>query len=104
MIPKHRPPTHPGEMLLEDFLKPLQVTQVEAAERMHIPLNRLNQIIRAKRGVTADTALLLSALTGTSAEFWLNLQGKWDLWHAQRERERHIGKLRVKRLASAAQL
>lgn len=101
MLPKHRPPTHPGEMLLEDFLKPLQVTQVEAAERMHIPLNRLNQVIRAKRGVTAETALLLSALTGTSAEFWLNLQTKWDLWHAQRERDQDVSRV-VKRLGSAA--
>ncbi len=77
-----RPPTHPGEMLLEEFLRPAEMTQVEAARRMRIPLNRLNEIIRGKRGVTADTALRLSAAFGTSAELWLGLQSDWDLWHA----------------------
>ena len=77
-----RPPTHPGEMLLEEFLKPAELTQVEAARRMGIPLNRLNEIVRGKRGVTADTALRLSKLLNTSAELWLGLQTDWDLWHA----------------------
>ena len=79
-----RPPTHPGEMLLEEFLKPADLTQVEAARQMGIPLNRLNEVIRGKRGVTADTALRLSSLLGTSAELWLGLQNDWDLWHAAR--------------------
>lgn len=84
MLPTHRAPTHPGEMLLEEFLKPAQVTQVDAAARMRMSVNRLNEIIRGKRGVTAQTAVLFSKLTGTSAEFWLNLQTAWDLWHALR--------------------
>ena len=79
-----RPPTHPGEMLLEEFLKPVDLTQVEAARQMGIPLNRLNEVIRGKRGVTADTALRLSSLLGTSAELWLGLQNDWALWHAAR--------------------
>ena len=79
-----RPPTHPGEMLLEEFLRPAALTQVEAARRMGIPLNRLNEIIRGKRGVTADTALRLAKLLKTSAELWLGLQNDWDLWHAAR--------------------
>ena len=79
-----RPPTHPGEMLLEEFLKPADLTQVDAARQMGIPLNRLNEIIRGKRGVTADTALRLARLLGTSAELWLGLQSDWDLWHAAR--------------------
>lgn len=79
-----RPPTHPGEMLLKEFLKPAGLTQVEAARRMAIPLNRLNAIVRAKRGVTADTALRLAKLFETSAEFWLGLQNDWDLWHVAR--------------------
>lgn len=79
-----RAPTHPGEMLLEEFLKPLEMTQAEAARRMRISSNRLNELIRKKRGVTAETALRLSGLLGTSPEFWLNLQTSWDLWHAYR--------------------
>lgn len=81
----NRPPTHPGEMLLEEFLKPAGLTQVEAARRMGVPLNRLNEVIRGKRGVTADTALRLAKLLDTSAEMWLGLQNDWDLWHAARD-------------------
>ena len=77
-----RPPTHPGEMLLEEFLKPLGLTQAEAATRMQMTTNRLNEIIKGKRGVTADTAWRLSALLGTSPELWMNLQMNWDLWPA----------------------
>jgi addiction module HigA family antidote len=83
MIPKHRPPTHPGEILLEEFLKPLNRTQVEAAEKMKISLNRLNELIRGKRGVTADTALRLAKLLKTTPEFWLNLQNAYDLYEAK---------------------
>jgi addiction module HigA family antidote len=84
------PPIHPGEILLEEFLKAYDppVTQVEAAQRMHIPAVRLNQFIRGNRGVTPDTALRLSDLTGTSPEFWLNVQARYDLWYAQRDRVR----------------
>jgi addiction module HigA family antidote len=77
-----RPPTHPGEVLLEEYLKPAELTQVEAARRMGTPLNRLNEIIRGKRGVSADTARRLAKLLDTSAEIWLGLQSDWDLWHA----------------------
>jgi addiction module HigA family antidote len=84
MIPTHRAPTHPGEMLLEEFLKPMQMTQVVAAAKMGIPVNRLNEVIRGKRGVTADTALRLAKLLKTSPEFWMNLQTAWDLYHASR--------------------
>lgn len=77
-----RPPTPPGEMLLEEFLRPSGLTQVEAARRMRIPLNRLNEIVRGRRGVTADTALRLARLFKTSPEFWMGLQSDWDLWHA----------------------
>jgi addiction module HigA family antidote len=83
-----RPPTHPGEMLLEEFLKPLRMTQAAAAKRMGMSTNRLNELIRGKRGVTAETALRLAALLGTSPEFWMNLQATWDLWHAYRAERR----------------
>jgi addiction module HigA family antidote len=83
MIPKHRPPTHAGEILLEEFLKPLNLTQVQAAEKMGVSLNRLNELIRGKRGVTADTALRLAKLLKTTPEFWLNLQNAYDLYEAR---------------------
>ena len=87
MIPTHRAPTEPGEILLEEFLRPLGMTQVDAARRMGIPLNRLNEVIHGKRGVTADTALRLARLLGTSPQFWLNLQNSLDLYHAARKLE-----------------
>ena len=68
MLPTHRPPTHPGEMLLKEFLEPLGVSQVEAAERMRVPFQRLNAIVKGRRAVSADTALLLEALTGWDAQ------------------------------------
>jgi addiction module HigA family antidote len=86
MLPTNRPPTHPGEMLLKEFLEPLGVSQVEAARRMKIPFQRLNAIVKGRRGVSADTALLFEALTGWKAQIWLALQAKWDLWHALRAR------------------
>lgn len=79
-----RAPTHPGEMLLEEFLRPLNLPQAEAARRMRVSANRLNEIVRGRRGVTAATALRLADLLGTSPEFWLNLQMTWDLWQAYR--------------------
>jgi addiction module HigA family antidote len=84
MLPIHRPPTHPGEMLLREFLEPLGVSQVEAAKRMRVPFQRLNAIVKGRRAVSADTAILLEALTGWDAQIWLMLQVKWDLWHALR--------------------
>jgi addiction module HigA family antidote len=83
-----RPPTHPGEMLFEEFLKPLGMSQATAARRMRISANRLNELIRRKRGITAGTALRLAGLLHTSPEFWLNLQTAWDLWHAYRAERR----------------
>ncbi len=88
MLPTNRAPTHPGEMLLKEFLEPLGVSQVEAARRMRVPFQRLNAIVRGRRAVSADTALLLEALTGWDAELWMTLQAKWDLWHALRARGR----------------
>jgi addiction module HigA family antidote len=88
MIPTHRAPTHPGEILLEEFLKPLGLTQVALAEKLDISQNRLNEIIRGKRGVTADTALRLSKVFKTSPEFWMNLQTTYDLYEARHAPQR----------------
>ena len=84
-LPTHRAPTSPGEMLREEFLVPLNITQSELAERMGVPVGRINQILKEKRAVTADTAVRLGQVVGMSAEFWLGLQTDWDLWHAKRE-------------------
>ena len=79
MIPKHRIPTHPGEILLEEFLRPLGLTQVRFARHLGIPLQRVNEIVRGKRGITPETAWLLAQALGTSPEFWVNLQSAHDL-------------------------
>lgn len=86
-LPANRPPTHPGEMLLEEFLNPLGMTQAELAERIKVSYPRVNELINGKRGVTPDTALRLAQLFGTTPEFWLNGQRNWDLWHAMRAPE-----------------
>lgn len=99
MLPKHRPPTHPGEMLLREFLEPAGVTQAEAAKRIGVPFQRLNAIVRGRRAVSADTAIRLEALTRMDASFWLRLQSDWDLWHALRGRR---GRLHVKPLSATA--
>jgi len=81
-IPTHGPPTHPGAMLLEEFLKPLGVTQRDLATRLGVSYPRINELIHGKRGMTPDTALRLERLFGMEAQFWLNLQLAWDLYHA----------------------
>jgi antitoxin HigA-1 len=84
MIPKNRVPTHPGEVLLEEFLKPSGMSQVELAQKLSVPIQRLNTLINGKRGVTAETALLLARQFKTSPEFWMNLQASFDLYYAQK--------------------
>lgn len=81
MLPTHRPPTHPGEILLEDYLKPRGLTQSELAEQVELPLQRINMIINGRRAMTAESAVLISDVLGTRPEFWLNLQRNFDLWH-----------------------
>ena len=82
-LPRHRPPTHPGQMLLEEFIKPLGISQSQPV-RLGVSFPRLNEIVRCKRSVTPDTALRLAQVVGISADFWLGLQLDWDLWHAMR--------------------
>ena len=85
MLPKNRPPTHPGEMLLKEFLEPLGITQTELARHLGWPYARLNEIINGRRGITAASALAVGEALETGPEFWLNLQRDWDLWHSQRK-------------------
>ena len=81
-VPTHRPPTHPGEMLVEEFLGPMNITQRELADSIHVPYQRVNELVNQKRGVTPSTALRLAKFFGMSADFWLNLQMRWDLYRA----------------------
>lgn len=86
-LPRNRPPTHPGEMLLEEFVKPLDLTQEELARLLDVSYPRLNEIIKGRRSVTPDTALRLSRVLGMSADFWLGLQQDWDLCNAMNSPE-----------------
>lgn len=79
MLPNKRTPTHPGEILSEDFLKPLGFTQVKLAEHLGVPVQRINELVRGKRGVTPETAWMLAGAFATTPEFWLNLQTNHDL-------------------------
>ena len=81
-VPTHREPTHPGEMLLEEFLKPMALTQRHLAEGIHVPYQRINELVNRKRGMTPSTALRIAKFFGTSADFWMNLQLRWDLYRA----------------------
>jgi addiction module HigA family antidote len=82
LIPKNRPPTPAGEMLVEEFLKPLGISQTEFARAIGITYHRLNEIVNGRRGVTIDTALRFSRALGTTPDFWLNLQRVSDLYEA----------------------
>lgn len=82
-IPINREPTHPGEMLVEEFLLPMEITQRELADAIHVPYQRVNELVNKKRRVTPGTALRLARFFGVSADFWLNLQIRWDLYKAQ---------------------
>jgi antitoxin HigA-1 len=86
-LPRKRPPTHPGEMLFEEFVKPLELTQAELARCLGVSCPRLNEIIKKRRSVNPDIALRLSCVLGMSADFWLGLQQDWDLWHAMNSPE-----------------
>jgi addiction module HigA family antidote len=84
LLPRGRPPTHPGEMLLEEFLIPSGISQAELARRLGKTAAAINELVKGKRGVSAEMALMLADLFGTTAEFWMNLQVAWELWHARR--------------------
>jgi len=88
-IPSNRAPTHPGEMLLEEFLKPMGLTQKDLADAIGVPYQRVNEIVNGRRGITPSTALRLAKFFGNSVGFWMNLQIGLELFEAQ-ESENHI--------------
>jgi antitoxin HigA-1 len=79
MLPTNRIPVHPGVILREEFLAPLEMTQVSLAAHVNVPVQRINEIVRGKRGITPDTAWLFAREFGTTPEFWMNLQTNHDL-------------------------
>lgn len=87
MLPENRVSTHPGKILKEEFLEPLGITQVAFAKHLEIPVQRVNEIVRGKRGVTPETAWLFSQALGTTPQFWLNLQNAYDLTSNRPSRE-----------------
>ncbi|MGQ0540604.1 MAG: HigA family addiction module antitoxin [Blastocatellia bacterium] len=93
-IPKNRPSTHPGEMLLEEFLVPMGLTQKELADAIHVPFQRINEIVSGKRGMTPSTALRLAKFFNMSPGFWLNLQMKRDLYFAEQKEEGMLRKIK----------
>ncbi len=94
-IPTNRPPTHPGEMLLVDFLEPMNLTQRQLADSLFVSYQRINEIINGKRGITPGTALRLAKFFGVSSDFWMNLQLRWDLYHAQEQEGEEIQRIQV---------
>ena len=89
-IPTNREPTHPGEMLREEFLLPMNITQRELADAIHVPYQRINELVNKKRGVTPSTALRLSKFFGVSPDFWLNLQMRSELFKAQNVEQKDL--------------
>ena len=92
-IPTHRTPTHPGEVLLEEFLRPSGLTQRDLAGAVGVPYQRVNEIVRGRRGITPSTALRLGKFFGTTPAFWLNLQLRWDLYHVRRAEARQLDRI-----------
>jgi len=93
-VPTHREPTHPGEMLLEEFLKPMGLSQRDLADSVHVPYQRVNELVNGRRGITPATALRLAKFFGMSPGFWMNLQSRWDLFHAERDESAVLSTIR----------
>lgn len=93
-IPTERQPTHPGEMLLEEFLTPMGITQRELADAIQVPYQRVNELVNQRRGVTPSTALRLARFFNMSEDFWLNLQIRWDLYKTQQTEKDTLNSIR----------
>ncbi len=92
-VPTHREPTHPGEILREEFLKPMGLTQRQLALALRVPYQRINELVNGRRGVTPSTALRLAKFFGTTPGFWMNLQLRWDLYQAQRREAEQLARI-----------
>ena len=99
MSKKRLKPVHPGEVLLEEFLKPMGLSQRDLARGIRVPYQRVNELINRRRGITAATALRLAKFFGTSAGFWMNLQLRWELYRAQQVEQTTLKRIRRVRAA-----
>lgn len=100
-VPTHREPTHPGEMLKEEFLIPMAISQRDLADAIHVPYQRVNELVNKKRGITPSTALRLAKFFGVSADFWLNLQARCDLYKAQQTEQAELDSIETFRYVTA---
>jgi len=98
-VPTHREPTHPGEMLLEEFLIPMGVTQRDLADAIRVPYQRVNELVNKRRGITPSTALRLAKYFGTSPDFWMNLQLRWDLYQARETEQKELSLIKQIKIA-----
>ena len=96
-IPTDRVPTHPGEILLEEFLIPADLTQRHLANAIHVPYQRINDIVNGRRGITPSTALRLAKFFGNSPDFWMNIQLRWDLYHARNDEANVLTRIKLYR-------
>lgn len=94
-VPTDKVPSHPGEVLLEDFLIPMEISQRELSDSIQVPFQRINEIVNGRRGITPATALRLARFFGMSADFWLNLQMRWDLFHAQQKESQALANIQA---------
>ncbi len=92
-VPTNRIPTHPGEMLLEEFLSPMGISQKDLADNIQVPYQRINEIVNGRRGITPSTALRLAKFFDMSADFWMNLQLRWDLYFTQQDENKVLEKI-----------
>ena len=92
-IPTDREPTHPGKMLLEEFLVPMNLTQRELADAIRVPYQRVNELVNGRRGITPSTALRLAKFFGNSEGFWMNLQLRWDLYRTIKSEEGELARI-----------
>ena len=96
-VPTHRVPIHAGEILLEEFLNPMGLTQRDLADAIRVPYQRVNELVNGRRGVTPGTALRLGKFFGTTPGFWMNLRLRWDLYHAQKSEAADLKMIRRRR-------
>jgi addiction module HigA family antidote len=99
-VPTDREPAHPGEMLREEFLMPMGITQQQLADSIHVPFQRINELVNGKRGVTPSTSLRLAKFFGVSEDFWINLQIRWDLYRAKKKEQAILEKIKPAKVCS----
>jgi antitoxin HigA-1 len=92
-VPTNRIPTHPGEMLLEEFLTPMGISQKDLADNIEVPYQRVNEIVNGRRGITPSTALRLAKFFDMSPDFWMNLQLRWDLYFARQDEDKVLQRI-----------